>query len=168
MTIISIGQSIPNAVLKTPTPDGPRDVSTAEIFDGRRVVLFGVPGAFTGTCTMSHLPGFLDHNEAIRAAGVDEIAVLSANDHHVMKAWEKETGAQGKIMFLADGNIEFIKALGLDVDLAVAGLGTRSKRFSMIVEDGTVKAINVEDSPGQAERSSAANILTDLERLRTS
>jgi glutaredoxin/glutathione-dependent peroxiredoxin len=159
---IATGDTIPNATLKTPGPDGPRNISTAEIFPGRRVVMFGVPGAFTGTCSNVHLPGFLDHEAAIRAKGVDEIAVLAVNDHHVMAAWAKATGGEGRILFLADGNAEFTKALGLDADLSVAGLGTRARRFSMIVEDGVVQALNIEDSPGTAEKSSATAILEAL------
>ncbi|GGE14307.1 peroxiredoxin [Aureimonas endophytica] len=159
---ISIGDRIPSATLKTPSPDGPRNISTDEIFSGRKVVLFGVPGAFTPTCSMNHLPGFLDQNEAIRAKGVGEIAVLAVNDHHVMAAWEKATGGQGKILYLADGNGDFVKALGLDVDLSVAGLGTRSKRFAAIVEDGVLTLLNVEEAPGQPTGSSAEAILAAL------
>ena len=159
---IGIGDRIPNATLKTRTSDGPVDLSTAEIFDGKKVVLFGVPGAFTPTCTMNHLPGFLTYNDEIRAKGVDTIAVVAVNDIHVMGAWEKSTDAGGKITFLSDGNGEFIKAIGLDIDLSVAGLGTRSKRFSMIVDDGVVTALNIEDSPGRAEMSSAEALLEQL------
>ncbi|MBB4002991.1 MAG: peroxiredoxin [Aurantimonas endophytica] len=159
---IGIGDKIPNATLKTRTSDGPVDLSTAEIFGGKKVVLFGVPGAFTPTCTMNHLPGFLTYNEEIRAKGVDTIAVVAINDIHVMSAWEKSTEAAGKITFLSDGNGEFTKALGLDIDLSVAGLGTRSKRYSMIVEDGVVTALNVEDSPGRADTSSAEALLEQL------
>lgn len=159
---IAIGERIPQATLKTPTEDGTREIATTEVFAGRKVVLFGVPGAFTPTCSQNHLPGFLDHNDEIRAKGVDEIAVLAVNDHHVMKAWQKATGAEGRILFLADGNGDFTKALGLDVDLAVAGLGTRSRRFSMIVEDGVVKLLNVEEKPGLPDKSSAETILAAL------
>lgn len=159
---ISIGERIPNATMKTRGLDGPSDISTDEIFANRKVVLFGVPGAFTPTCSMNHLPGFLDLNDEIRAKGIDEIAVVAVNDHHVMNAWAKATEGEGKILYLADGNAEFIKALGLDVDLAVAGLGTRSKRFSMIVDNGAVQVLNVEESPGKADKSSAAAILSAL------
>ena len=159
---IGVGDKIPNATLKTRTTDGPADLSTQDIFGGKKVVLFGVPGAFTPTCTMNHLPGFLTYNDEIRAKGVDTIAVVAVNDIHVMGAWEKATDAGGKITFLSDGNGEFTKAIGLDIDLSVAGLGTRSKRFSMIVEDGVVKTLNVEDSPGKAEVSGAARILEQL------
>ncbi|MCB8839160.1 peroxiredoxin [Aurantimonas sp. VKM B-3413] len=159
---IGVGDKIPNATLKIRTEDGPADLSTGDIFSGKKVVLFGVPGAFTPTCSMNHLPGFLTHNDEIRAKGVDTIAVVAVNDIFVMNAWEKSSEAGGKILFLSDGNGEFTKALGLDIDLSVAGLGTRSKRYSMIVEDGTVKALNVEESPGQADKSSAEAILEQL------
>lgn len=159
---IDIGERIPNATLKTRTEDGPTNVSTDEIFNGKKVVLFGVPGAFTPTCSMNHLPGFLEHNDAIRAKGVDTIAVVAVNDVFVMNAWQNANSAEGKILFLSDGNGDFTRALGLEADLRVSGLGMRSKRFAMIVEDGVVKALGVEDSPGQAEKSSAASILEQL------
>ncbi|NDV85958.1 redoxin family protein [Aurantimonas aggregata] len=159
---IGVGDKIPNATLKTRTSDGPVDLSTEEIFGGKKVVLFAVPGAFTPTCTMNHLPGFLTYNEEIRGKGVDTIAVVAVNDIHVMSAWEKSTEASGKITFLSDGNGEFTKAVGLDIDLSVAGLGTRSKRYSMIVEDGVVTALNIEDSPGRADTSSAEALLEQL------
>ncbi|BDA83103.1 peroxiredoxin [Aureimonas sp. SA4125] len=159
---ISIGDKLPNAVLKTRTEDGPTDISTAEIFDGKKVVLFAVPGAFTPTCSMNHLPGFLDLNDEIRAKGVDTIAVVAVNDVFVMNAWSKANDAEGKILFLADGNAEFTRAVGLDMDLTVAGLGVRSKRYSMIVDNGVVTALNVEDSPGQANKSAAGALLEQL------
>lgn len=159
---IDVGDKLPNATLKTKLPDGPADLSTDEIFAGKKVVLFAVPGAFTPTCSMNHLPGFLEHNDAIRAKGVDTIAVVSVNDVFVMGAWQEANDAAGKILFLSDGNGEFTKAVGLDVDLSVAGLGVRSKRYSMIVEDGVVKALNIEESPGQADKSSAEALLEQL------
>jgi len=159
---LSIGDRLPEATFRTPGEDGPRPITSAEIFGNRKVVLFAVPGAFTPTCTMNHLPGFLDLNREIRAKGVDEIVVVSVNDVHVMKAWRNATGADHQILFLADGNADFTRAVGLDMDMAVGGMGTRSKRYSMIVDDGIVKALNVEDSPGQAETSSAATILSQL------
>ena len=129
---------------------GAKDITTGELFAGNKVVLFGVPGAFTPTCSNNHLPGYLENHDAILARGVDKIAVVAVNDHHVMTAWSRFTGGEGKIEFLADGNGAFIKALGLDIDLSIAGLGVRSSRFSMIVEDGKVTALNIEDKPGQA------------------
>lgn len=159
---LSIGDKLPQATFRTPSEDGPKTLSTDEIFNGKTVALFAVPGAFTPTCTMNHLPGFLELNDEIRAKGVDTIAVVSVNDVFVMKAWAKATDAGDRILFLADGNGEFTRAAGLDVDLSGGGLGLRSKRYSMIVRDGTVAALNVEESPGQAETSSASALLAQL------
>jgi peroxiredoxin len=159
---IAIGDRLPDATLKTMTADGAKAVTTAEIFAGKKVVLFGVPGAFTPTCSNNHLPGYLENYDAFRAKGVDQIAVVAVNDHFVMGAWQKFTGGEGKILFLADGNGDFIKALGLEADLSGGGLGLRSKRFSMIVEDGKVTSLNIEDSPGQAVISGAAALLEKL------
>ena len=159
---ISIGNKLPNATLKTRTDDGPTNITTSEIFDGKKVVLFAVPGAFTPTCSMNHLPGYLELNDELRSKGVDTIAVVAVNDVFVMNAWSKANDAEGKVLFLADGNAEFTKAVGLDADLTVAGLGVRSKRYSMLVEDGVVKSLNVEDSPGQAEKSTANAMLEQL------
>jgi glutaredoxin/glutathione-dependent peroxiredoxin len=159
--MISIGEKLPEANFKTLTPDGAKDLSTADVFTGKRVVLFGVPGAFTPGCTNNHLPGYLENYDAIRARGVDTIAVVAVNDVHVMAAWARFTGGEGKILFLADGSGDFAKAAGLDIDLSAAGMGLRNKRFSMIVDDGTVTTLNVEPKPGISE-SSAAKILEQL------
>ncbi|MEO3998451.1 peroxiredoxin [Mesorhizobium sp. CAU 1732] len=159
---IAVGQKLPDATFKTVTPDGAKDITTSELFAGKKVVLFGVPGAFTPTCSNNHLPGYLENHDAILAKGVDSIAVVSVNDQHVMTAWARFTGGEGKIQFLADGNGTFAKATGLDMDLSAGGLGVRSKRFSMIVEDGVVKELNIEDSPGKAVESGAAKILEQL------
>lgn len=159
---ISVGQKLPDAKFKTMTADGARDLTTADVFAGKKVVLFGVPGAFTPTCSNNHLPGYLENHDAILAKGVDTIAVVSVNDHHVMTAWARFTGGEGKLLFLADGNGDFAKATGLDMDMSMGGLGLRTKRFSMIVEDGTVTALNLEESPGKAVTSGAAAILEQL------
>lgn len=159
---IKVGDKLPETKLKTMTADGAKDLTTADIFAGKKVVLFGVPGAFTPTCSNNHLPGYLENHDPIIAKGVDTIAVVSVNDHFVMGAWQKFTGGEGKILYLADGNGSFIRAMGLEADLSMGGLGNRSKRFSMIVEDGTVKALNIEDSPGQAVASGAAKLLEQL------
>ncbi|MCX5481190.1 peroxiredoxin [Kaistia geumhonensis] len=153
---ISVGERLPDAVFRIKTADGVVEKSTADIFAGRKVVLFAVPGAFTPTCHANHLPGYLEQADAIRDKGVDEIAVVAVNDHHVMGAWEKATGADGKILFLADGAGLFTKAVGLDIDLGAAGLGVRSKRYAMIVEDGVVKALNIEEAPGVSVSGAAA------------
>lgn len=159
---IAVGDALPSATLKTMTSEGARDMTVAEIFDGKRVVLFGVPGAFTPTCSNNHLPGYLENHDAIRGKGVDSIAVVAVNDHHVMSAWARFTGGEGKILYLADGNGAFTKALGLEMDLSAGGLGLRSKRYSMIVDNGKVTALNIEDSPGKAVESGAARILDQL------
>jgi len=159
---ISVGDKLPDATFKTVTADGVKSLTTADIFTGKKVVLFGVPGAFTPTCSNNHLPGYLENHDAITARGVDTIAVVAVNDQFVMGAWARHTGAEGKILFLADGNGDFVRAAGLDIDLSGGGLGTRSKRFSAIVEDGKVTALNVEDSPGQAVESGAAKLLEQL------
>ncbi len=159
---ISVGDKLPDATFKTMTGDGAKPITSAEIFPGKKVVLFAVPGAFTPTCSNNHLPGYLENRDAILARGVDTIAVVSVNDVHVMGAWARFTGGEGKILFLADGNGDFAKSVGLDIDLAGGGMGLRSKRYSMIVDDGKVTALNIEGSPGQAVESSAAKILEQL------
>ena len=159
---IAVGDKLPDATFKVKTEDGAKDLTTKEIFAGKKVVLFGVPGAFTPTCSNNHLPGFLENHDAILGRGVDTIAVTAVNDHHVMSAWARFTGAEGKIDFLADGNGEFVRALGLDMDLAAGGLGLRSKRFSMVVDDGKVTSLNIENAPGQAIESGAAKLLEQL------
>lgn len=159
---ISVGDRLPDATFRVVTADGTVEKSVAEIFAGRKVVLFAVPGAFTPTCHKNHLPGYVEQAAAIKAKGVDEIAVVSVNDHHVMGAWAKATGAEGKILFLADWAGLFTHAVGLDADLSGSGLGLRSRRYAMIVEDGVVTALNVEDAPGVTV-SGAAAILEQLD-----
>lgn len=158
---IAVGEKLPEATFKTMTADGAKDMTTADVFAGKKVVLFGVPGAFTPTCNNNHLPGYLENFDAIKSRGVDTIAVIAVNDVHVMGAWAKFTGGDGKLVFLADGSGDFARACGLDVDLAQHGMGLRNKRFSLIAEDGVVKSINVETKPGVNE-SSAATILGQL------
>jgi peroxiredoxin len=159
---IQIGETLPQATFKEKTADGPVEVTTDSLFKGKKVVLFAVPGAFTPTCTLNHLPGFLENRDAILAKGVDDIAVVSVNDWHVMGAWAQQTGGMGKIHFLADWDGAFTKALGLDADLSGGGLGVRSKRYSMLVENGVVTSLNVEDNPGQAAVSGAAALIEQL------
>ncbi len=158
---IAIGDKLPQVEFLTMTGDGQQKVSTDVIFAGRKVVLFAVPGAFTPTCSMNHLPGFLNNIDAIKARGVDTIACVTVNDVHVVNAWARHAGVDGKIVMLADGNGEFAKAVGLSFDLSVAGMGVRSKRYSMIVDDGVVKALNVEDKSG-VNVSGAETILEQL------
>ena len=159
---IAIGSRLPQATFKEKTADGPVEITTDQLFAGKRVVLFAVPGAFTPTCSLNHLPGYLDNRDAILAKGVDDIAVVAVNDWHVMGAWAQSSGGLGKIHVLADWDGAFTKALGLDVDLSGGGLGVRSKRYSMLVEDGVVKSLNVEESPGQATVSAADAMLQQL------
>lgn len=153
---ISVGDRIPAAKFRVMTPDGAVEKTEADVFDGKKVVLFAVPGAFTPTCHKNHLPGYIDQAAAIKAKGVDTIAVVAVNDHFVMDAWAKATGGEGKIVFLADGSGEFTKAIGLEMDLVDKGLGVRSKRHAMIVEDGIVKALNVEEAGGVSVSGAAA------------
>ncbi|HML07575.1 MAG TPA: peroxiredoxin [Xanthobacteraceae bacterium] len=159
---IKVGDRLPEARFRVMGPDGPIWKSTADVFKGKKVVLFAVPGAFTPTCNNNHLPGFLRTTDAFKNKGIDTIAVTGVNDVFVMDAWKKSTGAGGKIEFLADGNGDFAKALDLALDGSAAGLGTRSKRYAMLVEDGVVKKLNLEDTPGKAEISSAENLLKQM------
>lgn len=156
---ISVGDRLPDATFKTMAADGARDMTVPEIFDGRKVVIFGVPGAFTPTCSNNHLPGYLENYDAILARGVDTIAVVAVNDHHVMSAWARFTGGEGKLLFLADGNGDFTRAIGMEADMSPAGLGRRSMRYSMIVDDRTVTSLNIEEQRGKAVDSGAARIL---------
>ena len=159
---IKVGDRLPNATFTVMTADGPADKTTDDIFKGKKVVLFAVPGAFTPTCHKNHLPGFLKNADAIKAKGVDTIAVTGVNDVFVMNAWKKDTGAEGKIEFLADGSADFAKAIGLSLDATAGGLGIRSKRYSMVVDDGTVKSLNIEEAPGKAELSGADALIKQL------
>ncbi|MCO4318462.1 peroxiredoxin [Phyllobacterium sp. 21LDTY02-6] len=159
---IKIGERLPDATFKSKTDEGVSNITSDELFKGKKVVLFGVPGAFTPTCSMNHLPGYLENRDAILGKGVDTIAVVAVNDPHVMGAWAKATNGEGKILYLSDGNATFTKAVGLEIDLAAGSMGVRSKRYSMLIEDGVVKQLNIEDAPGQAITSSAATILEQL------
>jgi peroxiredoxin len=159
---IKVGDRIPEVKFRVMNESGPAVKTTDEIFKGKKVVLFAVPGAFTPTCHINHLPGFLKNADAIKAKGVDTIAVTGVNDVFVMDAWKKATGAEGKIEFLADGNGDFAKAVDLALDASGVGLGLRSKRYAMLVEDGVVKKLSVESEPGKAEVSSAENLLKQM------
>ena len=159
---ISVGDKMPEATFNVMTAEGPGQMTSAELFDGRKVVIFAVPGAFTPTCHMKHLPGFISNADALKAKGVDTIACVSVNDVFVMKAWAEQSGAKDKITFLADGSANFTKAIGMDLDASGYGMGIRSKRYAMLVDNGVVKVINEEDAPGKAEISSAEKILKAL------
>jgi len=158
---IQVGDRIPGGAFRVKTADGIKELSTDEIFKGKKVVLFSVPGAFTPTCSAKHLPGFVHQADAFRAKGIDTIACMSVNDAFVMDAWGKGQTADGKVTMLADGSAKFAKALGLDLDLMERGLGTRSQRYAMIVDDGKVTLLNVEEA-GAFEKSSAETILAAL------
>jgi glutaredoxin/glutathione-dependent peroxiredoxin len=158
---IAPGQKLPPASFLTKTADGVQKMTAEQLFAGRKAVLFGVPGAFTPTCNLNHLPGYVKHAAAIKAKGIDTIAVVAVNDVHVMDAWSKASGGEAQILFLADGNGDFAKAVGLDADYSQFAMGHRSKRFSMILDDGVVKRINVEEKPG-VNVSGAETILEQL------
>ena len=158
---IALGDKIPSVTVQRKTADGIDQVSTDDFFAGRKVVLFAVPGAFTPTCSQKHLPGFVANADAIKAKGVDEVACVSVNDAFVMDAWGASQNAEGKVTMLADGSAKLAQALGLGLDLVDRGLGTRSQRYAMVVEDGTVTLLNVEES-GQFEGSKAETILDAL------
>ena len=159
---IKVGDKLPNATFRTMTADGPKPKTTDEIFKGKKVALFAVPGAFTPTCNNKHLPSFLTNIDAIKAKGVQSVAVTGVNDVFVMEAWKKATGADGKIDFLADGNGEFAKAIDMAFDGSGNGLGTRSKRYAMLVDDGVVKSLNIEDAPGKCDLSGGDALLKQL------
>lgn len=156
---IAVGQKLPDATFKVRTAEGLQDMTTADVFAGKRVVLFAVPGAFTPTCHAKHVPSYLQHHDALKAKGIDTIACTAVNDPFVLGAWAKQNECDEKILMLADGNATFAKAVGLDFDGSPFGLGTRSRRYAMLVEDGVVKALNVEEAPGVMEVSGADRML---------
>jgi peroxiredoxin len=159
---IKVGDRLPNTTFRVMTAEGPKPKTTDDIFKGKKVALFAVPGAFTPTCNNMHIPSFLNNVDAIKAKGVQSIAVTGVNDVFVMEAWKKATGATGKIDFLADGNGEFAKAIDMAFDGSGNGLGTRSKRYSMLVDDGVVKKLNIEDAPGKCDISGGQALLAQL------
>ena len=156
---IKVGDKVPEGMMTVMGAEGPAGISTADIFDGKKVVLFAVPGAFTPTCSMAHLPGFVVHVDAIKAKGVDTVACMSVNDVFVMDAWGKAANAE-HLMMLADGNGDFTKALDLVLDASVYGMGARSKRFAMVVDDGVVSLLNIDEAA--LEATSAEAILAAL------
>lgn len=159
---IKVGDKLPQATFRVMTADGPAAKTTDDLFKGRKIVLFAVPGAFTPTCHKNHLPGYLAKAEEIKAKGIDAIVVTSTNDVFVMDAWAKATGGAGVIEFLSDGNGEFAKDIGLSMDGSGFGMGIRSQRYSMLVDNGVVKALNVEEAAGKADRSGAETMLGQL------
>ncbi len=159
---ISSGDQLPDVSLFIMSSDGPAAQSLKEFTAGRKIVLFGVPGAFTPTCHANHAPSYVNNIDAFKAKGVDEIACVAVNDIFVLDAWAKQLNADGKVTMLADGNGDLAKALGLELDASAFGLGVRSHRFSMLVEDGVVKSVTVEDVPTSADATSAENLLSAM------
>src|SRR5579872_3020504 len=157
---IKVGDKVPTVTLRHLTADGVQAVSSDDYFKGRKVAVFGLPGAYTRTCSSRHLPGYVGNSDALKAKGVDEIACVSVNDAFVMGAWGKDQKADGKVHMLADGNGDFTRALGLEFDASKFGMGKRSQRYSMVVDNGVVKSINVEE-PGAFEVSSADYMLNN-------
>lgn len=160
---IKVGDHLPDGKFTVMGANGPEPKAVSDVFSGKKVALFAVPGAYTPTCTKTHLPGFVDRVEEFKTRGIDAIACTAVNDIFVLTNWAKDTGATGKIEMLADGSGDFAKAIGLDIDLSNFGLGLRSKRYAMLVEDGVVKILNVEDSPPLAEKSSASNLCSMID-----
>ncbi len=158
---IKPGERMPAGVLKTMTQEGPRDLATEQLFKGKKVVLFSVPGAFTPTCDAKHLPGFVQLADQLQAKGIDTIACMAVNDVFVMNAWGKASGVADKVLMLADGNGEYAKALGLELDARGFGMGLRGQRFALVIDDGVVKHVNVE-APGQFKVSAAEHVLAQL------
>jgi len=158
---IKVGDTIPSMKLMMATAEGPKEITTDEIFKGKKVVLFAVPGAFTPTCSARHLPGFVQNAEAFRAKGVDTVACISVNDGFVMGAWGRDQGTDGKVLMLADGSAAFAKALGLELDLTARGMGVRSQRYALVAQDGKVTHLAVEP-PGGFEVSKAESILAQV------
>jgi len=158
---IKAGDKMPAGVLTTPGAEGPQKLSTDQLFAGKKVVLFSVPGAFTPTCDARHLPGFIQHADDFKSKGVDTVACMAVNDVFVMKAWDKASAVEGKVLMLADGNAEYSKALGLELDATGFGMGIRGKRFALVVEDGVATQVFVE-APGEFKVSTAEHVLSQL------
>ena len=156
---IKVGDKVPAIDLLEMTESGPAKISSAELFGGRKIAFLALPGAFTPTCSAKHLPGFVDNSDALKAKGFDEIVCLSVNDPFVMRAWAENQNVAGKVRLVADWDGSFTKAMGLEFDASGAGLGIRSRRYSMIVEDGAITCLNIEEAPGAFEVSSAEKML---------
>ena len=161
---IQVGDSLPEATFTVMGPEGPKPMTTAEVFGGKKVALFAVPGAYTPTCHKTHMPGFVDRAAELKAKGCDTIACTAVNDVFVLNNWAKDTGADGKILMLADGSADFAKKIGLDLDLNARGLGVRSKRYAMMVDNGKVTVLNIEDAPPSVDKSSAETLCSAIDR----
>ncbi len=160
--MIKVGDQMPQGTFMTMTKDGPKPLTTDELFKGKTVVLFGLPGAFTPTCSAKHVPSYVQNFDALKAKGVDAVACMSVNDAFVMGAWGKHQNADDKVQMLADGSAEYAKKLGLDLDLSARGMGMRCKRFSVLVKDGKAAQVNVEQNPGELAVSGADTILSQI------
>jgi peroxiredoxin len=158
---IKVGDSMPAGKFKYMTEAGPQELTTNQLFDGKRVLLFSVPGAFTPTCNAKHLPGYIARIDELRARGIDTVACMSVNDVFVMGAWSKASNADGKVLLLADGNAEYVRALGLELDAAGFGMGIRGKRFALVVKNGVVEQLNIE-APGEFKVSAAEQMLCQV------
>jgi glutaredoxin/glutathione-dependent peroxiredoxin len=156
--LIKVGDRLPDATFMTMAPDGPKPMKTNDVFGGKKVALFAVPGAYTGVCHKQHMPGYVQNYADLKKKGFDTVACTSTNDIFVLTQWSKDSNADGKILMLADGSADFAKKVGLEIDLTARGMGIRSKRYAMIVEDGVVKSLNVEDAPVNHDKSSAATL----------
>jgi peroxiredoxin len=156
--LIKVGDRLPDATFMTMAPDGPKPMKTNDVFGGKKVALFAVPGAYTGVCHKQHMPGYVQNYADLKKKGFDTVACTSTNDIFVLTQWSKDSNADGKILMLADGSADFAKKVGLEIDLTARGMGIRSKRYAMIVEDGVVKSLNVEDAPANHDKSSAATL----------
>ena len=160
---INVGDKLPDATFMTMTAEGPKPKTTAEIFGGRKVALFAVPGAYTPTCHKAHMPGFVSRAGELKKKGFDAVVCTSTNDIFVLSQWSKDSGADGVVEMIADGSAEFAKKVGLDFDLTARGMGVRSKRYSMSVDNGVVKILNVEDQP-VLDKSSAETLCSQIDR----
>jgi glutaredoxin/glutathione-dependent peroxiredoxin len=160
---IKVGDKLPDATFMTMSSEGPKPMTTSEVFGGKKVALFAVPGAFTPTCHKTHMPGFVNRIGELKSKGFDTVACTSVNDVFVLSEWAKATGATGKITMLADGAADFAKKIGLEMDLSARGLGVRSKRYAMAVENGVVKVLNIEEQPGQVSTSSAETLCSMID-----
>ena len=161
---IKVGDHLPDATFMVMTGEGPKPMTTAEFFKGKKVALFAVPGAYTPTCDKQHMPGFVERVGELKAKGFDTVACTSVNDVFVLANWSKDSKADGKITMLADGGADFVRKVGLDLDLTARGMGVRSKRYAMAVDNGVVKILNVEDAPPQHDKSSAATLCSMIDR----
>lgn len=160
--MIAIGDRLPEVTFRVLGDDGVETLTTSDVFKGKKVVLFAVPGAFTPTCHLKHLPGFIEKADDFKKMGVDTVVCVAVNDPFVLAAWAEKSGGKGKVLFLSDGNAEFTKKVGMEFDGSGVGLGTRSKRYAALIEDGVVKALNIEESPGVAVESTASKMLERL------